>query len=87
LSASVSTTGLAESISDIISGTEFKNGNSDEAFDTVKSSSKLSSVKPIKDADNLKQRVVEKVKSKIPKGDHIQSSNSNLFLKNMFMIK
>lgn len=77
LSVSVSTTGLAESISNIISDTEFKNGNSDEAFDTVKSSSKVSSVKPLKEADNVKQNVVEEVKTKIPKGDHIQSSNGD----------
>ncbi|CAI6361001.1 unnamed protein product [Macrosiphum euphorbiae] len=77
-SANVSTSAPAESTSASTSKeTESKDGGSVEATDTVNSSSNESSVKPLKETDNLKRSLVEEdeeVKPKKRKEDHSQSS-------------
>lgn len=81
-SANVSTSAPAESTSASTSKeTESKDGGSGEATDSVNTSSNESTVKPLKETDNLKRPIVEEdeeVKPKKRKEDHSQSSKGDL---------
>jgi len=80
--ANVSTSAPAESTSASTSKeSESKDGGSGEATDTVNSSLNESTIKPLKEADNLKRPLVEEdeeVKPKKRKEDS-QSSKGDLF--------